>query len=125
VVGAYDPKLPHGGFPASHQGVIAVSDESLAGYPDGVYIAPGRDVPTTQPGGRWFLVSGSSYAAAHVSGLAALVRERRGFKPKALTLVSDRPTGGAVEPCATLLLSSKACDCGCPRSAARPAPLRR
>ena len=42
-----------------------------------VYIAPGQDVPTTEPGGRWFLVNGSSFAAAHVSGLFALMRERR------------------------------------------------
>ena len=34
-----------------------------------VYTAPGRDIPTTQPGDRWFLVNGSSYAAAHAQGL--------------------------------------------------------
>ena len=37
----------------------------------------GRDVPTTEPGGRWFLVNGSSYSAAHVSGLMALIRQRQ------------------------------------------------
>src|SRR5205085_1842712 len=46
VVGAYDEALPAGGFPASHPGVIAVSDGPA---PAGVYLAPGRDVPTTEP----------------------------------------------------------------------------
>ena len=49
VVAAFDRMQPDGGFPASLPGVIAVSDSALAGR--GVYIAPGRDVPTTQPGG--------------------------------------------------------------------------
>jgi subtilisin family serine protease len=60
VVGAYDRAKPHGGFPASVPGVIAVADGSFAAAAADVYIAPGRDVPTTQPGGRWFLVDGSS-----------------------------------------------------------------
>ncbi len=68
VVAAYDKGRPDGGFPASAAGVIAVGDEGLAALRPGVYIAPGRDVPTTEPGGRWFLVSGNSFAAAHVSG---------------------------------------------------------
>ena len=50
---------------------------ALAGSRGNVYVAPGRGVPTTEPGGRWFIVNGSSFAAAHVSGLVALMRERR------------------------------------------------
>ncbi len=109
VVAAYDPSLPHGGFPASHPGVIAVADESLAQAPPGVYSAPGRDVPTTQPGGRWSLVDGSSYAAAHVSGLMALVREHAGLSGRALALVSTRPGGGPIDACATLLRDPRPC----------------
>jgi subtilisin family serine protease len=75
VVAAYDRSLPGGGFPASHPGVVAVADEG-GQTPAGVFQAPGRDVPTTQPGGRWFLVNGSSYSAAHVSGLFALLKEK-------------------------------------------------
>jgi hypothetical protein len=109
VVAAYDPKLPRGGFPASHPGVIAVADEAVARPPAGVYSAPGRDVPTTQPGGRWSLVDGSSYAAAQVSGLMALVRERAGLSGGAIALVSNRPGGGPINACATLLGDGRPC----------------
>ena len=111
VVTAYDDNKAGGGFPASVPGVIAVSDRSLAPPSAGVYTAPGHDVPTTQPGGRWFLVNGSSFSAAHVSGLAALVRQRH---PSAgLTLVSDRPVGGTIDACATLARAASGCDCNC------------
>jgi hypothetical protein len=111
VVSAYDPAKPGGGFPASVRGVIAVSDHRFAAAPSEVYIAPGRDVPTTQPGGRWFLVNGSSFSAAHVSGLAALVRQRR--RSGLLSLVSDRPLGGTIDACATLERAAPGCDCSC------------
>lgn len=108
VVAAYDAAAPAGGFPASHPGVIAVSDDArLAGRP-GVYLAPGRGVPTTISGGGWRLVDGSSYAAAHVSGLLALAR---GARP-----VAARSDGGAIDGCATVLGPAA---CG-----HRPAPRR-
>lgn len=116
LVAAYDRALPGGGFPASHQGVLAIAENDLAALPPEVYTAPGRDVPTTQPGGRWSLVSGSSYAAAHVSGLLALARERRPAGGK-LLLASARPHGGTVNACATLLGAAASCDCACPRAA--------
>jgi hypothetical protein len=112
VVAAYDPHLPKGGFPASASGVIAVANESVAPVPDGVYGAPGQDIPTTQPGGKWFLVNGSSFAAAHVSGLIALVREKHGSDPR-LALVAARPSGGVVDACASVLRLSKPCGCSC------------
>jgi subtilisin family serine protease len=111
VVAAVNPNRADGGFPASAPGVIAVSDRALAASRKPVYIAPGRDVPTTQTGGRWFLVNGSSFASAHVSGLAALVRERR---PAAmLNLVSQLPGGGTIDACATLQRAVSGCDCSC------------
>ena len=110
VVTAYDKNKPEGGFPASVPGVIAVSDGSFAGISGQAYIAPGRDVPTTEPGGRWFLVNGSSFSAAHVSGLAALVRQKR---RSGMTLVSDRPVGGTIDACATLARAASRCDCSC------------
>lgn len=111
VVAAFDPELPQGGFPASFPGVIAVVDESLQSVPPGLYGAPGRDVPTTQPGGKWFLVNGSSYAAAHVSGLIALVRERS--RSAVAPVAIARSPRGVVDACATLLRVSKGCDCSC------------
>jgi subtilisin family serine protease len=110
VVAAFDPKLPGGGFPASVPGVIAVSDAPAAGSHGEVYVAPGRDVPTTEPGDRWSLVNGSSFAAAHVSGLVALMRERR--RSAALPLVTDG-RGGGIDACASLVRVVGSCDCAC------------
>ena len=110
VVAAFDPSLPQGGFPASLPGVIAVADESLRSLPARVYVAPGRDVPTTQPGGKWYLVNGSSYAVAHVSGLIALMRQSGG---RATHITLDRMAGGAIDACATLVGTSPGCDCSC------------
>ena len=113
------PNAADGGFPASVPGVIAVTDASLAGSRGHVYIAPGRDVPTTQPGGRWFLVNGSSFAAAHVSGLFALLRQRGStISP---TLVAH---GGYVDACATMAYAGLNCECACGPGATRAA-LRR
>jgi subtilisin family serine protease len=112
VVAAFDPKLAGGGFPASMPGVVAVGDEDMASLPAGVYGAPARGVPTTQPGGKWFLVNGSSYAAAHVSGLLALIRQDHGTETRA-RIVAARSTGGAIDACATLLGRPESCHCAC------------
>jgi subtilisin family serine protease len=60
------------GFPAGVPGVIAVA---ATGQADGAapLQAPGRDVLTLQPGGRYDFASGSSMAAAQVSGVVALM----------------------------------------------------
>ena len=117
VVSAFDPKLPDGGFPASHAGIVAVADESQGDLPAGIYNAPGRDVPTTQPGGRWFIVNGSSYAAAHVSGLFALLRESRPARRGPLLLVAAHASGGRIDACATLMQTPRPCACGCSHAA--------
>ena len=110
VVAAFDRDRPDGGFPASVPGVIAASDGFLAPLRRQVYIAPGKDVPTTEPGGRWFLVNGSSFAAAHVSGLIALMREREhSAAPKLIAKSRD----GAIDACASLARVPSACDCSC------------
>jgi hypothetical protein len=110
VVAAFDAKLPQGGFPAAMTGVTAVADESLQPLPARVYTAPGRDVPTTQPGGKWYLVNGSSYSAAHVSGLIALAREHRG---NGSAVVLARGSGNSIDACATLVSTTASCDCSC------------
>jgi subtilisin family serine protease len=94
VVGAVDPAQPRGGFPASHPGVVAVASDLADARGPGVFVAPGRDIPTTVPGGRWSLVSGNSFAAAHVSGLFALLRERARGSKAPLVLVAARAGGG-------------------------------
>jgi subtilisin family serine protease len=76
VVAALDPAAADGGFPASSAQVLAVGamEEEAAGSGGALrLLAPGREVPTTVPGGRWDFLTGSSFAAAHVSGLVALV----------------------------------------------------
>lgn len=119
VVGAYDAQAGDGGFPASHPGVVAVSDHPVAASQ--VWVAPGQDVPTAGPGGRWRLVSGSSYATAHVSGLFGLLHE---LHPAPLpgspaeALVAQRPAAGAarsrhIDACASLSRISGHCICGC------------
>lgn len=125
VVAAVDPALPGGGFPASHHGVVAVADETLARPFAGIYIAPGQGVITTQPGGRWGLVDGSSFAAAHVSGLLALAQSRRPAADDHALLVAARRDGGSIDACATLLRASGPCACACPVTAEASLSARR
>ncbi len=123
VVAAVDPSLAQGGFPASHPGVVAVAAERRDGLAR-VYVAPGRDVPTTQPGGRWFLVDGSSYSAAHVSGLFALLDEHGGRGRGPAALVTQR-SSGEIDACASLLQAAAPChDCACARPPKGPADAR-
>ncbi len=104
VVGALDPGQPDGGFPAAHAGVVAVADGAGMKTGHRGLLAPGRDVPTALPGGRWGLVSGASYAAAHVSGLFALAREHRPDRtgPPLADSVVSLPSG-EIDACATLM----------------------
>jgi subtilisin family serine protease len=103
VVAAVDRRLPRGGFPASRAGVIAVTDEAHDTQLPGALPAPAVDVPVTLPGGRWGFVSGSSYAAAHVAGLFALLRERRSSQAQPLSAASVVfHATGEIDACATL-----------------------
>ncbi len=67
-------------FPAGVDGVIAVlaaEVDSEAQGSDGSLYAPGQEILTLTPEDRYDYFSGSSVAAAHVSGIAALIREIR------------------------------------------------
>lgn len=72
-------------YPGADANVIAVTatdadDKAFAGANRGSYVAvaaPGVDVLAAQPQGRYAFSSGTSIAAAHVSGLAALILEKR------------------------------------------------
>src|SRR5205823_7724294 len=84
VVVAADGGTPSQDFPASHKGVIGVmgSDDLNgppsvpAGHSRAMLAAPGVDILTTMPHGSYDLFSGSSAAAAEVSGIAALLLEK-------------------------------------------------
>lgn len=91
-----------GSFPASHPGVIVVG--AAPPVPAGVLLAPGRDVPSTAPGGGWTVVTGSSFAAAHATGLLALVREldTTGLQAAALRSALVTAAQGRIDSCATL-----------------------
>jgi subtilisin family serine protease len=139
VIGAADPQLADGGFPASHPGVIAIARRGdkhpLAanlGY------APGTDIPTCKPGAAWGLVSGSSYAAAHVAGLAALLTElrprdtaqalRSELSSNSVSSTALASSTGNIDACAALARAASACVCLCspssPSSAVKPSLLR-
>jgi subtilisin family serine protease len=72
-------------FPAADPNVIAVTaldadDKLLPVANRGKYIAvaaPGVDVLAAAPGGRYQMTSGTSVAAAHVSGIVALIIARK------------------------------------------------
>jgi subtilisin family serine protease len=73
VIAAMPPDGTVGGFPNNVPGVIVVRVSDPSAAPTGVLSAPGNDILTTQPGGGYDFTSGSSMAAAHVSGIAALL----------------------------------------------------
>lgn len=118
VVGAIDPGQADGGFPANCSGVFAVSADGAPRNGMRVLLAPGRDIPTTMPGARWGMVSGSSYAAAHVSGMLALLGELKPAMAPArlrenivLTEGSAPLTG--IDLCATIMRITGKCSCAC------------
>lgn len=70
------------GFPASEAGVLAVGEKPVDSLPRDLgptspLTAPGVDVLTTVPGEGYDFLSGSSMAAAHATGVAALLLEHR------------------------------------------------
>lgn len=76
VVAALPPGAEHSGFPAGVPGVIVVGMGGLGDLPllpANTIVAPGRDILTLQPGGHYDFATGSSMAAAHVTGVVALL----------------------------------------------------
>lgn len=89
--GAKSPPL----YPAANPNVIAVSatdqqDRLFAASNRGNYIAvaaPGVDIFLPAPDGKYQMTSGTSFSAAYVSGVAALLLERNyALKPEALRM---------------------------------------
>ncbi len=76
-VGAAGRAGSDNGFPADLDDVLAVdAAEDRSGNP-GHLMAPGRDVLTLVPGGHYDFASGSSLAAAEISGIVALMLSER------------------------------------------------
>ena len=133
VVGAADPGAQGGGFPASHHGVLAVAGDDGHDASDDFLLAPGQDVPTTIPGQRWGFVSGSSFAAAHVTGLVALLREiapklsqeqvRTALATRAIPSTASQR--GIVDACSAVAAVGGTCACGCAFTGAMESSLRR
>ena len=120
VVAAADRTVARGGFPAALHGVVAVVDETSGAAPAGMVAAPGTDVPATLPGSRWATVSGASYAAAHVSGLLALMLEVQGKAKGGQGAVASelvRTGDGRIDTCASLTRAGAACACACAAAA--------
>lgn len=118
VVGAFDPGRADGGFPASHPGVFAVASEGGARPAARVLAAPGRDIPTTMTGARWGVVSGSSYAAAHISGMMAVLSELKPRMPLAQLRDSLVVNAASIDLCATMTRITGKCTCACTTNAA-------
>jgi subtilisin family serine protease len=94
-------------FPASLESVLAVtsSEDEDGGAALGGVAAPGRDILTTAPGSTYQFQSGSSFSAAQVSGLVALLLEvePRLSLARLRTLLGSTPEAGrSVDACRAL-----------------------
>jgi Subtilase family len=118
-VGAAPTDAPADGFPGGTPGVIPVEMAESPAARGGVLRAPGREVVTLVPGGRYDFVSGSSLATAHVSGAVALLLARDGRlnRDAVYRLLAQSATGpglasaSAINACAALarLLERASC----------------
>ncbi len=95
VVAAMPPNERLDGFPNDVPGVLVVRSSSATPAMPGVLSAPGTDILTTQPNGRYDFTSGSSMATAHVSGMAALLLSLQpSMDAKALRALMQRTSKG-------------------------------
>lgn len=101
VVGAVLPDGDMKAFPVGVPGVIAVDSARAPGSvtaakPNAaaVLFAPGRDILTLTPGGHYDFVSGSSFAAANVTGtIALLLGLQPGLDAQSIGTLLDQTSG--------------------------------
>ena len=113
VVGAVPPDGSMAGFPLAIRGVVAVTVAGEHPPPDGVLAAPGRDILTLQPGGSFDYASGSSLAAAQVSGAVALLvslRPRLDRSALVALLARSRGIDGVISACRAIVAMRGASD---------------
>jgi hypothetical protein len=116
-VGAVPESGKLDGFPLDVSGVIAVDQIGRSEQTPGVLHAPGRDIVSIAPGDGYDFVTGSSFAAAHVTGAIALLRARvPGLSANSLQAVLARtrvhePVGDTINICAALDALQPGDDC--------------
>lgn len=116
VVASADRTRPDGGFPASHPRVLAVAGSRYPGAAARLLLAPGNEVMTTVPGARWAYVSGDSFAAAHVSGVVAVLLERAPSldvtRVEAAFATGDPTAMAMIDPCGAMARVAPLSRCG-------------
>ncbi|MCB1575383.1 MAG: S8 family serine peptidase, partial [Xanthomonadales bacterium] len=111
VVGAVAPDAGIPGFPVSTKGVIAVDSSGAPGSSVVTALhAPGEEILTLEPGGHYDYASGSSLAAAHVTGAIALLLQvsPRLDASRIVSLLrnSARHEDGAIDACIAVSAAS-------------------
>jgi hypothetical protein len=114
-VGAVPPANAAVSFPTNISGVISVDASGNKGFDGDFLLAPGTDVLTLAPQGRYDFMSGSSLAAASVSGGIALLlaRDRKLRSPDARAILAKTSNSGlaSVDFCAALTVLLRAGSC--------------
>jgi subtilisin family serine protease len=119
-VGAAPSGADPDGFPGGAPGMIAVDSAETGKQRGGVLRAPGRDVVTLVPGGRYDFLSGSSLAAAHVTGVVALLLARDhtldsnavyGLLSRSVSVDAATADHGSINACAAMAELTKSRHC--------------
>ncbi len=99
-VGATPPKNQAASFPTSIPGVISVGVMGQEQGADAMLFAPGEDILTLTPNGSYDFLSGSSLAAANITGgLALLLAQKRNLSAaEASRLLSTSISHSQAEP---------------------------
>ncbi len=130
VIGAMPAAGSQVGFPAGVAGVIMVDSAGRAHTGKDLLQAPGRDILTLQPGGRYDFDSGSSLAAAHVTAVAALLlgaepsMDRERVRSLLKRGEATTEVGVSINACGALAELGKSVFCRLPRAASRDAGAR-
>jgi subtilisin family serine protease len=119
VVGAATPKFP-GGFPVGVDGVIGVANKGAQQQQDHLVSAPGNQVISTRPENQYDFFTGSSFSAAQVTGVTALIRQRKPHLPakivKELLAATSQPDDGFANACRAVARVVESEGCEAPRS---------